>query len=91
MKAEICRFDNEAHRSIMRRSINGVGKKPKIKGRKRRRREITKKGEDKERIRSPSTGLGCFLDEKSLSLISRSGLLLKSSASYRNYREIRKR
>jgi len=93
MKAEICRFDDEAHRSMMRRSINGVGKKPEIKGRMQgRRKEITEKrvqGEDEERIRSPSIGLGCFLDEKSLPLISRNGLLSKFS-SYRNYREIRK-
>jgi len=64
MKAEICRFDDETHRS-MRRSINDVGKKPEIKGRmKGRGREITEtrvQGENEERIQSPSAGLGCFL------------------------------
>jgi len=54
MTAEICKFDDGAHRSMMRRSINGVGKKPEIKrGIKGRGREIAEKraqGRDKERI-----------------------------------------
>lgn len=89
MEEEICKFDDGAHRSMMRRSINDVGKKPEIKRRiKARRREITeKRGKDG----STPTGLFCFLDEKSLPLISRSGLLSKPPTSYRNYREIRER
>lgn len=54
MKAAICRFDDGAHRSMIRRSINDVGEKPEIKGRiKGRRKEIAEKqtqGRDEERI-----------------------------------------
>lgn len=42
---------------------------------------------DEEKDRSTPVGLFCFLDEKSLPLISRSGLLSKPPTSYRNYRK----
>lgn len=91
--AEICKFDDGAHRSMMRRSFNDVGKKPEIKrGIKGRGGEIAEKwaqGRDKERIEI-CRAVSSPCSTKSLPLISRSGLLSKLPTSfYKNYRDQR--